>query len=198
VCGKGAAELEAAAARGPSGAARPSFVFAIECCTEALRQYPAGWVREAQRAELAQRIAAEGGISLRDFTNLNDSPRPKEMDLAKDEPMPKNVHGASEFVVKVQVPTSAVLQGGGGVGEDDGRAGGCAPGLPSRCMVYDRRKTFGGQFFDCDSPARRRAFAMVRQSGAAGGLKAYFMAQRQGSNVRVFTDRAVPTPEPPW
>jgi hypothetical protein len=66
-------------------------------------------------------------------------------------------------------------------------------------MVYDQRKTFGDQYFDgCENEARRRAFQLVKANGQAKGLKAYFLARRQGTNIRIYTDRVLPPPVPPW
>jgi hypothetical protein len=201
VCGKCADELEQQeqqeqqqqqqfADDDATARVRASFVMAIDCCPEGLRRERPGWIRETVKAQRLQQMAETGEPLVQFSTNLNHSHKYKEVSVTEDVPMYKNVHGDREFVVKVQVPT--------GRGSGAGAQFVDEMGLPMRCMLYDRRKTFGDQFFDCDSAARSRAAEMVRAGGVAGGLKGYFMARRQGANVRVYTDRLLPVPTPAW
>lgn len=190
VCGKTADELERSLAAADAG--RESFVFPIDCCPEGLRSFPPGWIREEKRREI-YRIMAETGEDIHGYSgNINFRQKVKKINVTEDEPMPKNIYGDDEFVVKIQVPMDAK-----GESADGNNCGGL-PDLPARCMIYDRRKTFGDQYFDCDTPEKRRAFVMVRTYGPGERLKAYFAARRQGTNVRVYTDRVLPVPSPPW
>lgn len=191
VCGKSAKELDASLAA--SDAHRDSFVLEIDCCPLYLRLYPPGWIRELEREKWRIKNAETGEMPCMFTTNINCGGENYQTMSFADEPMPKNIYGDDEFMVKIQVP----VQEHKGLASD-GSDGGMVPGLPSRCMIYDRRKTFGDQYFDCDTAAKRKAFQLVRNHGIGGGLKAYFSARRQGANIRVYVDRVLPVPTLPW
>ena len=90
--------------------------------------------------------------------------------------MPRNVHGSSKFVVKVQLPL----------------------GGPGRSCVYDARRTFGMQLVDIN-PAQHGIAAeeLVRNIRGKGylGQKGYFMARREGKNIRIFATEMVEQPD---
>ena len=89
-----------------------------------------------------------------------------------------NVHGAREFVVKVQLPM-------GGMGGISGGMG----------MCYDERRTFQ-VFVRLESEAQPDATAamvrLIATEGDAGGLRGYFLAKRLGDDLLIFVDRLVP------
>ena len=108
---------------------------------------------------------------------------------------PRNVHGGSEFPVKVQPP----LGDGAGPCGFCSRKGATTIGLPTwGCMVYDERRSFES-FLPLDCPAITPLLELVRDRGwrrGAGqpGIKGYFIAKREGDNLRIFVDRLLPQP----
>jgi len=190
VCGKSAQELEVSIAAAELG--RESFVFAIDCCPDHLRQYPPGWQRLEAQGEMLRRLEESGEDMYGCDGNLNfgSFAEMKKINVKDDVAMPRNVYGDGEFVVKVQVPTDANQDGSGHTKGPAQQA--------VRCMVYDRRKTFGNQYFGLDNGPKLRAFKLVKANAQTAGLKAYFMARRQGTNIRVYVDRVLPPPAQPW
>ena len=63
-------------------------------------------------------------------------------------------------------------------------------------MVYDARRTFGQQFFNPSQhgAAGDQLVRLIRTKGQANGMKGYFMARRDGTNIRVFSDKICAAP----
>ena len=107
-------------------------------------------------------------ISLRQGTSAG------KLNLDDAAPVP-NTHGAAEFIVKVQLPMAA-KGGDAGMG-----------------MVYDERRTFQA-FVDLESDSEPHVATLTRMiatKGAAGGLKGFFNAKRDGDDLLVFVDRVL-------
>lgn len=68
------------------------------------------------------------------------------------------------------------------------------PGSNPQCMVYDCRRTFGNQFFNPmqHGAAGDKLVQLIRSRGEAGGMKGYFKARRDGTNIRIFADKICP------
>lgn len=85
----------------------------------------------------------------------------------------KNIHGEAEFVVKLQI--------------GDGR-----PGQP--CMVYDECRSFT-TFIKTEEVSGLDEVRLMIIARGPRGLKGYFMARREGANIRLFYDRLVSPPK---
>lgn len=90
---------------------------------------------------------------------------------------PKNIHGAREFMVKVQPPGMASAQ------------------KTASCMVYDETRSFQS-FMPLATHGVEAVLELIRHYGVhkAGGSKGYFMAKREGTRLRIFTDKIMPPP----
>ena len=91
----------------------------------------------------------------------------------------RNIHGHSEFVVKVQVPPD----------------GGWRPGDSSLqstgCQVYDKVRSFNA-YIPIATTGLDRLVTLVRAQGymtlSGLGKKGYFLARREAKNLRIFID----------
>ena len=94
---------------------------------------------------------------------------------------PANVHGHKIFTVKVQLPLN----------KDLGKA---APGsFDGVGMISDAAKSFQA-FIDLEAEGAGTAALtrLIATKGAAGGIKGFFEAQRQGEELRIYVDTILP------
>ena len=120
--------------------------------------------------------------------------------------VPRNIHGAAEFIVKIQAPL--------GMTDDRRHVPGNGPfgflskrdseslGQPWNCMVYDRERSFT-HMLPADTPGVvDHILSLIAKEGPkhptarAGcpGIKGYFNAIREGDNLRVFCKMVEPQP----
>jgi hypothetical protein len=92
---------------------------------------------------------------------------------------PRNIHGDREFIVKVQVPTTRPT----------------TPTYMDGCCVYDEGRSLNVHVPLTES-GMDKIVAMIRSYGQAGGMKGYFFARRDGTNIRIFSDSILPGQ--PW
>ena len=107
---------------------------------------------------------------------------------------PKNVYGAELFVVKVQPPGNGHGDGPYGFAS---RADMESDGRPWACMVYDEPRTLSNVYLPLDTPGIEAALKLICRDGirvASGAYKAYFEAVREGTCLRIYTDRLAPQP----
>ena len=100
----------------------------------------------------------------------------------------RNVHGQSEFMLKVQLPFDRAT-----FSPD--------PFEGARALCYDQTRSFNQQYFRPaeHGAAGKRLFELVQRADLGGangprGVKAYLMARREGQNIRVFVDQCAPPP----
>ena len=181
MCGKSAEQLRAREG-GDSNAARASLVF-----------------------DLAHVPVTMRGMST---ANISMSGQPARSRVLEQGKAPKNIHGSTEFAVKVQATDAALL--------------GSEGAMP--CSVYDERRSFNG-FLECHTPGIAPLLRLIKDHGAyfagRGGKcatptrrpparrhaalarrtltlprrrRGYFLARREGTNLRIFRDRILPQP----
>jgi hypothetical protein len=178
VCNKSAEEINSSEDVGTGDGTRESLLFPLDTCDRALRGMP------PERRQEMLNLAASRGEPLCTFShNIADKQRVKTTTAAapRESKVPRNIYGDSEFVVKVQVPLSR------------------HPGERARFMVYDKGKTTEEQYFEPgrhgDAGARVEKLILAQGNGQ---MKGYFKARREGANIRLFTGRILPFPQPPW
>ena len=174
VCCKSADEVSRGIESG-----RESLVFPLDTSDRALRS-----MSHDQRERMFELSAITGEPLMGGSLNLNLKTTFRTADGSRQGKIPKNVHGDKEFSVKVQIPLGG---GASGSASDD------------RCMVYDKGRTFEEQYFSPMQYGRagEKIESLIRAQ--PGQLKkGYFLARREGTNVRIFTDRIIPFPIPPW
>mmetsp|Transcript_64542 Transcript_64542/g.95506 ORF Transcript_64542/g.95506 Transcript_64542/m.95506 type:complete len:148 (+) Transcript_64542:389-832(+) len=96
---------------------------------------------------------------------------------------PRNIRGDQEFIVKLQPPVGNMLN---------------YPTSPWMC--YDGPVRSFSKYIDPDTTGLREVFDLLKRDGIKAtnpliglhGVKGYFMAQWEGSCIRVFYDRLVP------
>lgn len=102
----------------------------------------------------------------------NKEPRKVSMEA------PKNIHGSREFLVKMQPPGRQLEKQ-----------------QMQLCMVYDEARSFQS-LMPLSTHGVEALLELIRHYGVhkAGGSKGYFMAKREGTRLRVFTDKIMPAP----
>ena len=120
--------------------------------------------------------------------------------------VPRNIHGAAEFIVKIQAPLGMTddrrhIPGNGPFGFLSKRDSESL-GQPWNCMVYDRERSFT-HMLPADTPGVvDHILSIIAKEGPkhptarAGcpGIKGYFKAIREGDNLRVFCKMVEPQP----
>ena len=127
--------------------------------------------------DLAYVPPAMRGMSHANLSVSGQATRPRVLEQGK---APKSVHGTTEFSVKVQATDAALL--------------GSEGAMP--CSVYDEARSFNG-FLECYTPGIDPLLRLIQDQGAlipGRGGKGYFLARREGTSLRIFTDRILPQP----
>uniref|UniRef100_A0A7S0NRM5 MYND-type domain-containing protein n=1 Tax=Calcidiscus leptoporus TaxID=127549 RepID=A0A7S0NRM5_9EUKA len=127
--------------------------------------------------DLAYVPVAMQGMAWANISVSGQTTRPRVLKQGK---APKNIHGSEEFAVKVQASDAALL--------------GSEAAMP--CHVYDEARSFTG-FLECHTPGITPLLRLIQGHGAhfrGRGAKGYFLARREGTSLRIFTDRILPQP----
>lgn len=175
VCNKSAEEINSNG-DGGSTEGRESFVFPLDPCDRAIRGVP-----PERRQALLDASARTGEALCFVNSNVTERRQVRTTDPSREDRIPRNIYGDGEFVVKVQVPLSL------------------PSGERARFMVYDKGKTTEEQYFtpaDHGAAAARVERLILGQGN--NQMKGYFKARREGANIRIFSDRILPFPVPPW
>ena len=108
---------------------------------------------------------------------------------------PRDVHGGFDFMVKVQPPLGDGRGPGGFCSRDYAKEAGMTTW---GCMVYDERRSFTS-YLPLDCPDIAPLLKLVREQGwrrgpGQPGIKGYFVAKREGANLRIFANELLPQP----
>ena len=144
---------------------------------EELRKQGAGGGRTSVIFDITKPGGAMAGMVTSNISNSGHVSKPQQ---PGGKP-PMDVHGGAEFLVKVQAQEAALF-------------GSHQTGMP--CMVYDETRSFQA-YLDVLTPGMARLLELMRAGGVRRmglGGKGYYMARREGANLRIFTDKIVRPP----